>query len=105
MRPLVLFDIDATLLKTYADIGTQTTVFFDTIRIPNDGVQYVKDLDPKIKAITTAGLLAMMQDPGGKAVVRSVYGYDAFGAVSATFYDEFRDLMVKAGVDPASYVK
>ncbi|MCA1554677.1 MAG: phosphate/phosphite/phosphonate ABC transporter substrate-binding protein, partial [Chloroflexi bacterium] len=96
---------DATLQKTYPDIMDKTEVFFVTIRIPNDGVQFVKDFDPKLRDATVNGLLAMMQDPGGKAMVRSLYGYDAFEKVQPTFYDEFRDLMVKAGVDPASFVK
>ena len=96
---------DAAVQKAYPDIMDKTTVFFDTIRIPNDGVQTVKDFDAKLKDATVNGLLAMMQDPGGKAMVRSLYGYDAFGKVDPTFYDEFKDLMVKAGVDPASFVK
>ena len=47
-------------------------------RIPNDGLQFIKGLDPKIKSITVDALMAMMADPGGNAVVKSIYNYDAF---------------------------
>ena len=69
---------DATLNKTYADIQTKLVVFADSDRIPNDGVQYIKNLDPKIQAITTEALLAMAADPGGKAVLAKLYTINAF---------------------------
>ena len=60
---------DATLNTTYPDIQTKLVVFADSNSIPNDGVQYIKTLDPKLQAITTEALLAMAADPGGKAVL------------------------------------
>ncbi len=96
---------DAAVQKAAPDILDKTEVFFDTIRIPSDGMQVVKDLDAKLVDVTVSSILAIMQDPGGKAMVRSLYSYDAFDKVQPTFYDEFRDLLVKAGVDPASFVK
>jgi hypothetical protein len=47
----------------------------------------------------------MAADPGGKAVLKSLYNYDAFQQVEPTFYDEFGAVMKKAGVDPAELVK
>jgi phosphonate transport system substrate-binding protein len=40
---------DATLNKTYPDIQQKLVVFADSDRIPNDGVQYIKTLDPKVQ--------------------------------------------------------
>jgi len=75
-------------------------------RIPNDGLQYVKDLDPTIKSITTAALLAMMADPGGNAVVKSIYNYDAFETADyGKYYAPFEELLKKAGVDVSKLVK
>ena len=66
----VLTDAAANLKAKYPDITRQSGLAFaDTDRIPNDGVQYVKDLDPKIQAAITDGLLAMAADPGGNAGV------------------------------------
>src|SRR5512143_60622 len=43
----VLTDASANLAATYPDITTKVTVFADTDRIPNDGMQFIKSLDPK----------------------------------------------------------
>jgi phosphonate transport system substrate-binding protein len=95
------------LTKTYPDITQKVVVFADTDRIPNDGVQYIKTLDPKIQAITTEGLLAMSNDPGGKAVLAKLYAVNAFQKIdpSFTMYSDFLAVLKKAGVDPASLVK
>ncbi len=75
-------------------------------RIPNDGLQFVKDLDPNIKSITVDALMAMMADPGGNAVVKSIYNYDAFEKADyAKYYGPFNDLLKKAGVDVSKLVK
>jgi len=101
----VITDTAANLAATYPDIATKVTVFADTDRIPNDGMQFIKTLDPKLQAAITAGMLAMAADPGGKAVLKSLYNYDSFQKVDATFYDDFAAVLKKAGVDPAELVK
>jgi len=98
---------DATLNKTYPDIQTKLVVFADSDRIPNDGVQYVKTLDPKLQAITTEALLAMAADPGGKAVLAKLYTINAFQKIDAAFtmYADFLKVLQKAGVDPTTLIK
>jgi phosphonate transport system substrate-binding protein len=93
------------LPATYPDIASKTSVFAVTDRIPNDGMQFIKSLDPKLQAVIVEGMLAMAQDPGGKAVLKSLYNYDAFQQVPATFYDDFAKVLKAAGVDPATLVK
>ncbi len=103
----VLTDATANLAATYPDIATKVTVFADTDRIPNDGVQYVKDLDPKYQAAITEALLAMSKDPGGKAVLAGLYTVNAFQQIDASFtmYSDFAAVLKKAGVDPVSLIK
>jgi phosphonate transport system substrate-binding protein len=101
----VLTDTTANLAATYPDIATKVTVFAVTDRIPNDGMQFIKTLDLKLQAVIVEGMLAMAKDPGGKAVLKSLYNYDAFQKVDPTFYDAFNAVLVAAGVDPASLVK
>ena len=101
----VLTDTATNLVGTYPDIATKVTVFADTDRIPNDGMQFIKTLDPKLQALIVEGMLAMMKDPGGKAVVKSLYNYDAFQQVKPDFYNDFAAVLKKAGVDPATLVK
>jgi len=93
------------VLKAYPDVKDKVEPFFISIRIPNDGLQFIKGFDPKLRDATVDGLLSMMADPGGKAVVKRAYTYDALQKVPVTFYDEFKDLLKKAGVDAATLVK
>ena len=101
----VLTDKASNLQGQYSDIADKVKIFAVTDRIPNDDVQYVKTLDPKIQAVTTDALLAMAKDPGGKAVLASLYTINAFQKIDATFYDEFNQILIKAGVNAADLVK
>ena len=101
----VLTDTSAKLADTYPDIADKVKVFAVTERIPNDGMQFIKSLDPKLQAVIVEGMLAMAQDPGGKAVLKSLYNYDTFQQIEPTFYNDFAAVLKKAGVDPATLVK
>jgi phosphonate transport system substrate-binding protein len=101
----VLTDAAADLKAKYPDITEKVVVFADTDRIPNDGVQFVKTLDPAFQTAISDGLLAMSKDPGGNAVLRGLYTIDSFQKIDATFYDDFAAVLKKAGVDPAELVK
>jgi phosphonate transport system substrate-binding protein len=101
----VLTDTSANLAAQYPDIATKVVPFEVTDRIPNDGMQFIKSLDPKIQAVIVEGMLAMAQDPGGKAVLKSLYNYDSFQQVKPDFYNDFAAVLKKAGVDPATLVK
>jgi phosphonate transport system substrate-binding protein len=101
----VLTDAAANLKAKYPDIADKVAAFADTDAIPNDGVQYIKNLDPKVQDATTAGLLAMAKDPGGNAVLRGLYTVDGFQKIDSSFYQPFVEVLKKAGVDPASLVK
>ena len=101
----VMTDAAANLAATYPDISTKVTAFADTVRIPNDGVQYIKTLDPKVQDAITESLLAMAADPGGAAVLKSLYSINGFQKIDATFYDDFAGVLKAAGVDPAELVK
>jgi phosphonate transport system substrate-binding protein len=101
----VLTDATANLKAQYPDIADKVTAFADTDRIPNDGVQYIKTLDPKLQGAITDGLVAMAKDPGGNAVLTGLYTINGFQKIDATFYNDFAAVLAKAGVDPASLVK
>jgi phosphonate transport system substrate-binding protein len=101
----VLTDKASDLQGKYPDITQKVKIFADTDRIPNDGVQYIKSMDPKLQSITTDALMALSQDPGGKAMLASLYTINAFQKIDATFYNDFAAVLKKAGVDPESLVK
>jgi phosphonate transport system substrate-binding protein len=101
----VLTDASADLQATYPDIADKVKVFAVTDRIPNDGMQFIKGLDPTLQKVIVEGMMAMANDPGGKAVLKSLYNYDAFQEVQPDFYNDFAAVLKKAGVDPAELVK
>lgn len=101
----VLTDSSADLQSTYPDITDKVKVFAVTDRIPNDGMQFINSLDLSIQEVIVEGMLAMAQDPGGKAVLKNLYNYDAFQEVEPDFYNDFAAVLTKAGVDPAELVK
>lgn len=101
----VLTDATANLKAKYPDITDKVKAFYDTIAIPNDGVQYVKTLDPKIQAVITDSLLAMAADPGGNATIKGLYSINNFQKIDPTFYDAFDQLLKAAGADPTTLFK
>jgi len=101
----IVTDPAANLKATYPDIADKVVPFYITDRIPNDGVQVVKDLDPKITDATVSGLLAFAKDPGGNALLVALYNINDFQKIDSSFYTDFAALLKKAGVDPATLVK
>jgi phosphonate transport system substrate-binding protein len=98
-------DTSAKLYETYKDIGTVLKVFYLSERLPNDGIQYIKQLDPKTQAAITDGLTAMSADPDGKILLKSLYNVDLYKKIDPTYYDAFAAALKVAGVDPATLVK
>jgi len=102
----ILTDKPTNLAAKYPDIATKVQVFAVGDRIPNDGLQFVKGLDPTIRNITVDALLAMEKDPGGNAIVKSIYSYDNFEKTDYnTYYAPFSETLKKAGVDVSSLVR
>jgi phosphonate transport system substrate-binding protein len=102
----VLTDSATNLAGKFPDIAQKVQVFAVGDRIPNDGLQMVKGLDPKIRDITVEALMAMMADPGGNAVVKGIYNYDAFEKADyAKYYGPFNETLKKAGINVADLVR
>jgi phosphonate transport system substrate-binding protein len=102
----ILTDKATNLASKFPDIATKVQVFAVGDRIPNDGLQFVKGLDPAIRSISVDALMAMEADPGGNAVVKSIYSYNNFEKTDYnTYYAPFADTLKKAGVDVTTLVK
>jgi len=96
---------DAAILKTYPDVMDKVDVFYVLdVKIPNDGMQVAKGVDPAIRDATIAGFLGMMADPGGKAVIKRAYTYDALIQVPVTYYDTLFDTVKKSGIDLSKFL-
>ncbi len=102
----ILTDSATNLQAKFPDIAQKVKVFAVGDRIPNDGLQFIKGFDPAKKKVIVEALMAMMADPGGNAVVKSIYNYDAFEQADfAKYYGPFQDLLKKAGVDVTKLIK
>jgi phosphonate transport system substrate-binding protein len=101
----ILTDTSANLAATYPDIATKVVAFMDSDKIPNDGVQVIKNLDPKITDAVVNGLLAMSADTDGAVLLKNLYNVAGVQKIDATFYDDFAAILKAAGVDPATLVK
>ena len=101
----VLTDESADLAATYPDIATAVVPFYDSLAIPNDGVQFIKNFDPALKDTIVAAMLKMAADEAGAQLLKDLYNINGLVEIDATFYDEFNQILVDAGVDPAALVK
>lgn len=101
----VMTDTAADLKTKYPDINEKVTIFAVTDPIPNDGMQFAKDLDPKIKEAVTTAMLEMAKDPGGIAMLISLYNYNALQKVDATVYDAFVKTLKDSGFDLGALIK
>lgn len=98
-------DASYKLYDTYKDIGTVLKVFALSDRIPNDGVQYIKQLDAGTQKIITDALMEMSTDATAKQFLKDLYNINGYQRIDATFYDAFAAVLKAAGVDPATLVK
>ncbi len=102
----ILTDPPTNLIGKFPDITQKVQVFAVGPRIPNDGVQFIQGFDPAMKQLTVDAIMAMEADPGGNAVVYSIYAYNNFEKADySKYYAPFEELLKKAGVDVTTLVK
>jgi phosphonate transport system substrate-binding protein len=93
------------LAATYPDIVEVVKQFAVTDIIPNDGIQFVKNFDPELRATIVAALLKMSVDEVGKTYLTDLYNIKGLTEITPDFYDTFAAALKAAGVDPATLVK
>ena len=98
-------DASYKLYETYKDIGTVLKVFALSDRIPNDGVQFIKEMDAGTQKIIADALMEMSTDETAKQFLKDLYNINGYERIDATFYNEFAAVLKAAGVDPATLVK
>jgi len=98
-------DEAAKLYETYPDIMEKVVVFYTTDPIPNDGIQFVPNFDPELRTQIVTAFLKLSEDEAGKQLLKDLYNINGLIEIDPTFYDEFAQTMIDAGVDPATLVK
>lgn len=101
----VRIDESAKLYETYPDITEKVKIFYVTDPIPNDGIQFVPNFDPELRAKIVAAFLKLSEDEAGKTLLKDLYNINGLVEIQPDFYDQFAETMTAAGVDPASLVK
>jgi phosphonate transport system substrate-binding protein len=94
------------LARDLPDLRDKVRVIHITHEIPNDGVQFARDLDPTIKQATSDALLAMAADnPGKHPPLVTLYKIEGFIRADNEFYSGFAKLIKEAGIEPASLLQ
>ncbi len=95
--------VEGTVEGTYDDIMDVVVVIETFEGIPNDGVQYVTNLDPDIREQITNALLAIAETEAGQEALNVAYQWNALERHDDSFYDQFRQFLDAAGVNVTDY--
>jgi phosphonate transport system substrate-binding protein len=69
-----------------------------TADIPNDGVQFIPDLDEDLKTKIINGLLAISETEEGKEALDTAYSWAGLEKHGDEFYDPFRQVLQASGM-------
>ena len=95
--------VEGKIEGTYDDIMDVIVIIETFEGIPNDGVQYVTDLDPEIREQITNALLAIAETEAGQEALNVAYQWNALEEHDDSFYDQFRQFLDAAGVNVEEY--
>jgi phosphonate transport system substrate-binding protein len=91
-------DARTTIEEDYPDVMEKTKVIALEPDIPNDGVQFVDDLDQELRDKIVAGLLAIAQTEEGQEALITAYSWEELTKADDSFYDPFRQIVQAAGI-------
>jgi phosphonate transport system substrate-binding protein len=94
-------DARSRIEEEHPDVMEVVQVIFQTLDIPNDGVQYVPSLSSEIRTQLNDAFLALSATEEGVAAMDIAYQWAGLEAHDDTFYDKFRQLLDAAGIDAA----
>ncbi|MGI6250213.1 MAG: phosphate/phosphite/phosphonate ABC transporter substrate-binding protein [Anaerolineaceae bacterium] len=94
-------DARANAEKTFADVMDKVIVVEISIPIPNDGVQFVKDMPAEMQTKIADALVKIFGTEEGKQAFKDAYQWDGLEKKDNTFYDPFRQLLDAAGIKAA----
>jgi phosphonate transport system substrate-binding protein len=98
-------DARSAIAKDHPDVNDKVKVFLISDPIPNDTVSFTKDFPADIKDKTVQALLDIAAGKDGAAALQTIYSIGGFEKHDDTFYDQFRGLLKKAGVDVSTMVQ
>jgi phosphonate transport system substrate-binding protein len=81
------------------DVMDKVNVVEISIAIPNDGVQFVPEMDEAMRQQIVDALLAIAETEEGKEALNAAYQWNALQEIDDSFYDPFRQVLDAAGVN------
>ncbi len=84
--------------KDHPDVMEKVVVIDITADIPNDGVQFVTDMDPELRDKIVKALLDIAATDEGKDALKTAYQWTALEEHDDTFYDPFRQVLQASGL-------
>ena len=91
-------DARTTLEADHPDVMDVLTVIWISDDIPNDGVQFVKGMDPAMEDKVIQGLLSLTQSDAGLAALDTAYSWGGLEEHGDSFYDPFRQVLQASGM-------
>ena len=96
-------DARSTIEEEYPDVMDVIKVIEVSTDIPNDGVQFVPDMDPAMRDQIVNALLAIADTEEGQAALDVAYSWTALEKHDDSFYDPFRQVLDAAGVSASDF--
>ncbi|MBN1250145.1 MAG: phosphate/phosphite/phosphonate ABC transporter substrate-binding protein [Anaerolineae bacterium] len=91
-------DARSTLEDEQADVMERVVVIGLTEDIPNDGVQFIPDMDAEMRQAIVDALLAISQTEEGQAALDTAYSWAGLEKHGDEFYDPFRQVLQASGL-------
>ena len=91
-------DARGTLEEEEPDVMEQVLVIEITEDIPNDGVQFIPDMDPEMKETIINALLSIAETEEGQAALDTAYSWASLEEHGDGFYDPFRQVLQASGL-------
>jgi phosphonate transport system substrate-binding protein len=93
------------LISTYPDVFEKISIIGYTDWIPNDTVTMRKGLSPEIQDKIVSALLAFVNTPEGKKVMKNLYDIDGLNKATDEDYNIVRETLKTLGKDPTEFLK
>jgi phosphonate transport system substrate-binding protein len=91
-------DARSTIEEDNPDVMEKVVVIEVTEDIPNDGVQFIPDMDEELKTKIVDGLLAISETEEGQEALDTAYSWAALEKHGDEFYDPFRQVLQASGM-------
>jgi phosphonate transport system substrate-binding protein len=91
-------DARGTLEEEEPDVMEKVVVFHVTADIPNDGVQFIPNMDEELKSQILEGLMTIAETEEGQEALDVAYSWAGLEKHGDEFYDPFRQVLQASGV-------